>query len=178
MQRTQCCERRKLVSGRSPSSWRDEERITKMQTLVDRLQGGYRTKSIMNDLKRNGVSNEFSEASRRTIEEMGNIELHQLGETVRTNLVFSSLILCTSSNKEHMESSMDLRSGSTIIGKPKMPQRQPSRRDGTMIRHIEKLNRNVDGLSSTASSSTSSKQSKSCTRRLGTKEIATRTSTY
>ena len=79
LQRTQCCKRRRLVSSRSPSSWsitrslqQDEERITKIQTLVDRQQDGYRTKPIM------------SEASRRTIKEMGNIESCELGETVRT----------------------------------------------------------------------------------------------
>ena len=46
-----------------------------MQTLVDRLQDGYRTMSIMNDLKQDGTSNEFSEASRGKIKEMGNTEL-------------------------------------------------------------------------------------------------------
>ena len=63
---------------------------------------------------------------------------------------------------------MDLRSGSTIIGKLKMQQRilrkedtQPSRKDGTMIFHLEKLHRNMDGLLSTASSWTTFKQSKS-----------------
>ena len=59
-----------------------EERITKRQTLVDRLQDGYRTKSIVNDLNQDGFSNVFSEASRRKIKEMGNIELYELGETV------------------------------------------------------------------------------------------------
>ena len=59
-------------------------RITKIQTLVDRLPDGYRTKSIMKDLKQEGISNVFSEASRRTIKEMGNIEFFELGETVRT----------------------------------------------------------------------------------------------
>ena len=49
-------------------------RITKIQTLVDKLQDGYRTKSIMNDLKQDGTSNVFSEASRHKIKEMGNIE--------------------------------------------------------------------------------------------------------
>ena len=35
------------------------------------------------DLKQEGVSNVFSEASKRAIKEMGNIELYELGETVR-----------------------------------------------------------------------------------------------
>ena len=55
-----------------------------MQTLVGRLQDGYRSKSTIKDLKQEGVSNVFSEASKRAIKEMGNIELYELGETVRT----------------------------------------------------------------------------------------------
>ena len=49
----------------------------------------------------------------------------------------SSQILCTSSDKENPVNAMDLKSGSTIIGKPERPPRmfrkegtQPSRRDG------------------------------------------------
>ena len=55
------------------SKTKDEERITKRQTLVDKLQDGYRTKSIMNDLQQVGKSNVFSEASRLKVKEMGNI---------------------------------------------------------------------------------------------------------
>ena len=62
-----------------------------MQTLVDRLQDGYRTMSIMNDLKQDGTSNEFSEASRGKIKEMGNTELYELGETVGTCNCLSQL---------------------------------------------------------------------------------------
>ena len=36
----------------------------------------------MKDLKQEGISNVFSEASRRTIKEMGKIEFFELGETV------------------------------------------------------------------------------------------------
>ena len=57
------------------SIYKDEERMTKIQTLVGKLQDGYRTKSI---------SNTFSEASRLTIKEMGNIELYESCETFRT----------------------------------------------------------------------------------------------
>ena len=64
--------------------YKDEKRITKMQTVVDRLHNGYRTKSIMNDLKQGGKSNKFREASRREMNEMGNMEVHELGETNRT----------------------------------------------------------------------------------------------
>ena len=53
-------------------------------TLVDKLQDGYRTKSIINDLGKKGITNTFSEASRRTIKELGNIELHELGEISKT----------------------------------------------------------------------------------------------
>ena len=59
-------------------------RITKIQTLVDRLQDGSRSTSIQKDLKQEGVSNVFSEASKRAVKEMCTIELYELGETVRT----------------------------------------------------------------------------------------------
>ena len=55
-----------------------------MQNLVDRLQDGYRDRSIIKDLKQEGVSNVFSEESKRKLKEMGNIELYELSETVRT----------------------------------------------------------------------------------------------
>ena len=51
--------------------YQDEERMTEMQNFVDRLQEGYRY-------------NVFSEKSKRKVKEMGNIELYELGETVRT----------------------------------------------------------------------------------------------
>ena len=46
-------------------------RIANIQTFVDRLQDGYRTKSTMNDLKQDGKSIVFSEPSRRKIKEEG-----------------------------------------------------------------------------------------------------------
>ena len=64
--------------------YKDAERMTKIQTLVGKLQDGYRTNSIINDLEKKGISNTFSEASRRTIKDMGNIELYELGETFRS----------------------------------------------------------------------------------------------
>ena len=66
------------------SIYKDEERMTKIQTLVDKLQDGYRTKSIINDLEKNGISDTSREASRLTIKEMGNIELYESCETFRT----------------------------------------------------------------------------------------------
>ena len=45
-----------------------------MHNLVDRLQDGYRE----------CVSDVFSEESKRNLKEMGNIELYELSETVRT----------------------------------------------------------------------------------------------
>ena len=71
--------------SRSPSSWsfrnvmfKDEERINRIQTLVESLQDGSRSKSITKDLKQEGLFNVFSKASKR------NVELYELGETVRT----------------------------------------------------------------------------------------------
>ena len=46
--------------------YKDEERMTKIQTLVDKLQDEYRTNSVISDLEKKGISNTFSEASRRT----------------------------------------------------------------------------------------------------------------
>ena len=63
---------------------KDAERVTEMRNLVDRVQDGYRDKSIIKDLKHQGVSNVFSEESNRKLREMGNIELYELFETVRT----------------------------------------------------------------------------------------------
>ena len=42
------------------------------------------TKSIVDDLAKEGTSNVFSEASRRTIKELGNVELFELGEISKT----------------------------------------------------------------------------------------------
>ena len=64
--------------------YKDGERITEMQNLVDRLQDGCRDKSVIEDLKQKGVSNVLSEESKRKLEEMANIELYERSETVRT----------------------------------------------------------------------------------------------
>ena len=48
------------------------------------LQARYQTKSIINDLGKKGTFNMFSEVSRRTIKESGNIELFELGEISKT----------------------------------------------------------------------------------------------
>ena len=71
--------------------FKDEERMTEMQNLVDKLQDGYRDKSIIEDLKLKGASNVFSK-----LKEMGNIELYQLSETVRT----TKCPLCLKHSKE------------------------------------------------------------------------------
>ena len=119
--------------------YRDEGRLTKIQTLVDRLQDGSRTKSIMNDLKQDGLSNVFSEASRLEIKEMGNIELYELGETVRTNQC-PTCLRRSKEGKVYCVGGGLMKSGSIIIGKPKMQQKmvrnentQQSRKDGEMI---------------------------------------------
>ena len=50
---------------------KDEERMTEMQNLVDRLQCKSRDKSIIiEDLKQEGVSNVFSEEPKRRLKEM------------------------------------------------------------------------------------------------------------
>ena len=49
---------------------KDEERMTELQNLVDRLQDGHRDKSIIKGLKQEGVSNVFSEESKRKLKEM------------------------------------------------------------------------------------------------------------
>ena len=65
--------------------YKDEERMTEMRHLVDRLQDGYRgVKSIIEYMKQEGVSEVFSKESKRKLKEMGNIELYELSETVRT----------------------------------------------------------------------------------------------
>ena len=63
---------------------KDQERKTKIQKLVDKLQAGYQTKSIINDLEKRETCNTFSEASRCTIKELGNIDLYELGEISKT----------------------------------------------------------------------------------------------
>ena len=54
--------------------------MTRTQSSVDKLQAEYHTTSIIDDLEKKGTSNVFSEASRRTLKELGNIELFELGE--------------------------------------------------------------------------------------------------
>ena len=63
--------------------YQEEERMTEMRHLVDSLQDGYRDKSIIKDLKSEVVSNVFSEESKRKLKEMGNVELYELGVSVR-----------------------------------------------------------------------------------------------
>ena len=62
--------------------WRtSRRRDTSLQMTEQQQQGvGYHTKSIVDDLAKKGTSNVFSEASSRTIQELGNIELFELGE--------------------------------------------------------------------------------------------------
>ena len=67
-----------------------------MQNLVDRLQDGYRDKSIIKNLKQEGVSNVFSEESKRKLNEMGNIELYEISETVRR----TQYLICLKHSKE------------------------------------------------------------------------------
>ena len=64
--------------------YRDTDRMTRTQSLVDKLQAGHHTKSIIDDFGKKGTSHVFSEASRRTIKELGNIEIYELGEISTT----------------------------------------------------------------------------------------------
>ena len=58
-----------------------EERMVKIHEMVDKLRTGYNTKSIIVDLEKTGNSIKFSEESRcRTTHELGNVELHELGQ--------------------------------------------------------------------------------------------------
>ena len=70
--------------------------MTEMQNSVDRLQHGYRDKSIIKDLKQEDVSNAFSEESKRKLKEMGNIDLYELSETVRT----TQCLICSKNSDE------------------------------------------------------------------------------
>ena len=62
----------------------DQEIMTRIQTLVEKLQAGYHAKSIIDDLGKKRTSNTLSKASRRTIKELGIFELYQLGEISKT----------------------------------------------------------------------------------------------
>ena len=55
-----------------------------IQEVVETLRNGSRTKSILEDLGKPENPVKFSEESSRTIHELGNIELHELGQIPRT----------------------------------------------------------------------------------------------
>ena len=61
----------------------DRERMSQIQELVDKLRAGYHTKPIIADLEKEGKSTRFSEESSRTIRELRNIALYDLGEIPR-----------------------------------------------------------------------------------------------
>ena len=62
----------------------NEQRMGQFQKVADKLRTGYRTKSIVEDLGKPERSIKFSEESSRTIRELGDIELHELGQISRT----------------------------------------------------------------------------------------------
>ena len=70
--------------------------MTEMRDWVDRLQDGHCDKSIDKDLKQAVVSNVFSEESKHKLKEMGNIELYELGESVRR----TQCLICVKHSKE------------------------------------------------------------------------------
>ena len=55
-----------------------------IQKVVEKSRTGSHTKSIIEDLGKPEKSINFSEESSRTIHELGNIELHELGQIFRT----------------------------------------------------------------------------------------------
>ena len=86
-----------------------------IQKVVDKLRTGYHTKSIIEDLERAGKSINFSEEPSCTIHELGNIELHELGQISRTvqcqsclkhapeGLIFGSCGICLRPDEEQMQ---------------------------------------------------------------------------
>ena len=62
----------------------DRERMTKIQKSVDKLRAGYHIQSIVADFEKTGKSTTFSEESSRTIQEMRNVELYELGDISNT----------------------------------------------------------------------------------------------
>ena len=83
----------------------DDERTGQIQKVVDKLRTGHHTKSSIEDVGAE-KSIKFSEESSRTISELGNIELHELGQISKTvqgqsclkhipeGLIFCSCGLC------------------------------------------------------------------------------------
>ena len=90
--------------------YKDEERMTEIdcKTVIG-------DKSIIKDLKQEGVSSVFSEESKRKLEEMGNIDLFELSETVRTTqcpiclnhsqpgTIYCGSVMCLIPSQEHAE---------------------------------------------------------------------------
>ena len=62
----------------------DEERMGQIQEIVEKIRIGSRAKSILEDFGKPEKSLKFSEESSRTIHELDNIELYELGQTSRT----------------------------------------------------------------------------------------------
>ena len=58
--------------------------ILKDEKVDDKVRTGDHTKSIIEDLEKAEKSMKFSEESSRTTHELGNIELHELGQMSRT----------------------------------------------------------------------------------------------
>ena len=98
----------------------DEERRGHIQKVVDKLRTGYHTVSIIEDLGKAEKSIKFSEESSGAIHELGNIELHELGQISRTTqcqsclkhvlegLIFCSCGICLQLD-EYKESKPDSR---------------------------------------------------------------------
>ena len=93
----------------------DIEIMEQMQKVVDKLRTGYHAKSIVEDFVKAEKSIKFSEESSRTIHELGNIELHELGQISRTvqrqscwkhipeGLIFCSCGICLRLDEEQIQ---------------------------------------------------------------------------
>ena len=94
---------------------KDEERMEQIQKAVDKLRTGYHTNPIIEDLEKTGKSIKFSEESSRTTHELGNIEMHELGQISRTvqcqsclkhvpeGLIFCSCGICLRPDEEPIQ---------------------------------------------------------------------------
>ena len=62
----------------------DQDRMSQIQELVDKLRTEHQIESITADLEKKCKFNRFSDASKRAIRELGNLDLYELGEVSKT----------------------------------------------------------------------------------------------
>ena len=56
----------------------DQETMTKIEELVDKLRSGHHAESIITNLGKKGKFKKFSEGTKDTMRKLGNIELYEL----------------------------------------------------------------------------------------------------